>query len=80
MLGNVAIGFTLALYNTSLSALCKFCLARITVGKLPLFNPAGANQVSLVLSLNAYTEGINVEAGTHTNFPVSGSLVCNQGQ
>ena len=46
----------------------------------PLLIPAGAFQGLATLSLNAYTPGIIVEAGTHTCCPVFGSIVWSQGQ
>jgi hypothetical protein len=46
----------------------------------PLLNPAGANHSAPNLSLSSYTPGINVEAGTQTNLPVSADNTQTQGQ
>jgi hypothetical protein len=62
-LGNAVIGLTLSAYNVSLDAFGKLKDVLSTVGNAPLFRPAGANQGSPTLSLNAYTPGINVDAG-----------------
>ena len=80
MFGNVAIGLTFAVYKVFLLPLVNFLSALNTVDNPPLFKPAGANHVSDEASLNAYTPGINVEAGTQTLDPKSGSIVCNHGQ
>jgi len=74
------IGLTLSAYNVSLDAFGKLKDVLSTVGNAPLFRPAGANQGSPTLSLNAYTPGINVDAGAHFNLPVSGSLQYNHGK
>ena len=47
---------------------------------MPLLVPAGAYHGWATLSLNAYTPGIIVDAGTHTCCPELGSIVFNQGQ
>ena len=77
--GNVAIGFTLPLYNVSLCVLVNLLSAWITPVKPPLTNPAGANQGALAPSVNAYVPGITTEAGTQQLLPVADNT-CTQGQ
>lgn len=77
--GNVAIGLTFALYKVSLCALVSFLSAWITLGIPPLVKPAGANHGAAAPSVNAYTPGITVDAGTNTFLPVA-DCVCSQGQ
>ena len=62
--GNVAIGLTLPSYKVSLLADVNFLSALTTEPKPPLVIPAGANHGSEEASVNAYTPGIIVEAGT----------------
>ena len=78
--GNVAIGFTLALYKVSLLPDVNFLSALITLPSAPLIKPAGANHGSDEASVNEYTPGINAEAGDQTVWPLVGSIDCNQGQ
>ena len=73
--GNVAIGLTFPTYRLSLFVCVNFLSACLTTPNPPLLIPAGANQVSAEASLAAYTPGINVEAGTHANCPVLGSVI-----
>jgi len=77
--GNVAIGLTFESYKVSLSLLVNFLSAWITPGTPPLVKPAGANHGAAAPSVNAYTPGINTDAGAHTFLPVA-EAVCNQGQ
>ena len=78
--GNVAIGFTLLLYNESLFPDVNFLSALITFPNAPLIKPAGANHGSDEASVNEYTPGINAEAGDQVVCPLVGSTACNQGQ
>ena len=48
----------------------NFLSALTTLPKAPLIRPAGANHGSEEASVNAYTPGINVEAGDQTICPV----------
>ena len=77
--GKEAIGFTLESYKVSLCVRDNLLSAWITPANPPLTSPAGANHGALAPSVNAYTPGMNDDAGDQTFLPVAES-VCNHGQ
>ena len=51
----------------------------VTVVKLPLLRPAGANHGKATLSLNEYTPGITTDGGTNKNLFIVASNTLTQG-
>ena len=65
------------MYNWSLSAWFNLILVSITLPKIPLFKPAGANHSAPILSDWAIAPGTITEGGTNTGLflAVSSTLI-----
>jgi len=77
--GNIAIGLTLPSYNSSLSACVNLEYGSVTVVKLPLFKPAGANQGNATLSLKEYAPGTTTDGGTNKSLFTLASNILTYG-